>query len=222
VAFDGFSPRAVVFDCDGLLVDTEPCSTVAETVLFARRGLPFGEAEKRLLIGRSILAAGEHLSAVFDEPGQGSEIAVELEALILEVIGTEARAQPGAHRVVELAAARVPVAVASNSSRALLEVALRRGGFEGRFAVSVAGDEIDNPKPAPDMYHYAASLLGAEPAECLAFEDSMTGVRSALSAGLRLVCVPSMTMPDPEGAWVVSTLDDSRLQAWIGTWQTVL
>jgi HAD superfamily hydrolase (TIGR01509 family) len=212
----------VVFDCDGLLVDTEPCWTVAETALFARRGLPFGEAEKRLLIGRSMVAAGVHLAAVFDEPGRGPEIAAELEALVLDVIATRAQARPGAHRVVELAAARVPVAVASNAPRHLLEVALRRGGFEGRFAVNVAGDEIDNPKPAPDMYRYAASRLGVEPAQCLAFEDSMTGVRSAVSAGLRLVCVPSMTMPDPDGAWTLSTLDDPALLAWIGTWPRVL
>jgi HAD superfamily hydrolase (TIGR01509 family) len=218
VSFGGWTPKGVVFDCDGLLVDTEPCWTVAETRLFARRGLPFGEAEKRLLIGRSMVAAGEHLAAVFGESGQGPRIAAELESLVVEVIATQAHAKPGAHRVVELAAARVPVAVASNSPRQLLEVALRRGGFEGRFAVSVAGDEVAQPKPAPDMYQYAASRLGVEPADCLAFEDSMTGVRSASAAGLRLVCVPSLSMPAPPGAWVVSTLDDPALHRWVTSW----
>ena len=216
--FAGWTPLAVVFDCDGLLVDTEPCWTVAETELFARRGLPFGLEQKKLLIGRSLLAAGEALTAVFDEPGQAPRIADELEALVAEVVAAEAHAMPGAHAVVARAAARVPVAVASNSSRRLLDIALRRAGLAGVFGVSIAADEVEHPKPAPDMYQYACGQLGVPTADSLAFEDSLTGMRSAIAAGLRLISIPTVDQPDLPGDWLLSTLDHDELHAWIGTW----
>jgi beta-phosphoglucomutase-like phosphatase (HAD superfamily) len=150
-------PGAVVFDCDGLLMDTEPCWTVAETELFARRGLPFGAEQKALVIGKPVPAAAETLADLFGEPGAGRHIAAELLDLVTMVVGRAAKAMPGAHVLVESAAAAVPVAVASNSPRALLEAALLRGGFAGTFPVSIAADEIAEPKPAPDMYLRPAS-----------------------------------------------------------------
>jgi HAD superfamily hydrolase (TIGR01509 family) len=208
----------VVFDCDGLLVDTEPCWTVAETELFARRGLPFGPDQKQLLIGRSLLAASEVLAAVFGEPGRARAIADELESLVLDVVAEQAEAMPGAHTVVALAAARVPVAVASNSSRRLLDIALRRAGLRDVLGVSVAADEVDRPKPAPDLYQHACGRLGVPTADSLAFEDSLTGMRSAIAAGMRLISVPTFDRPDLPGDWRLATLADDDLHAWIATW----
>ena len=113
-------PKAVVFDCDGLLMDTEPCWTAGETELFARRGLPFGAEQKALLIGRSLPAASAGLAEVFGEPDAGADIAAELLELVAAAVGSSAAAMPGARAVVAAAAAAVPVAVASNSPRALL------------------------------------------------------------------------------------------------------
>ena len=113
----GSRPAAVVFDVDGLLVDTEPCWTAAETELFARRGLRFGDEQKALLIGRGLHESCDGLAVAFEEPGRG----------------------PGAREVVEAAAARVPVGVASNSPHPLMEVALRSGGSAGRFPVNPGG-----------------------------------------------------------------------------------
>jgi HAD superfamily hydrolase (TIGR01509 family) len=218
VIFGDWTPRAVVFDCDGLLVDTEPCWTVAETELFARRGLPFGPDEKKLLIGRSLPVAGEFLSGHFDEPGRGPQIADELESLVLDVLAAQAEAMPGARTVVELAAARVPVAVASNSSRRLLDLALHRTGLDRVFEVSLAADEVEQPKPAPEMYERACERLGVPAADALAFEDSLTGMRSAVAAGLRLICVPTFDQPDLPGDWRLPSLDHDGLLAWIRTW----
>jgi HAD superfamily hydrolase (TIGR01509 family) len=215
--FGGWKPRAVVFDCDGLLMDTEPCWTVAETTLFARHGLPFGPEQKALLIGKALPAAGEAMAVAFDRPGAGPALAAELYALVTVVVADRAEPMPGAYALVERVAAAVPVAVASNSPRALLDVALARGDFS--FPVSVAADEVAHPKPAPDLYRESCERLGVRPTDTLAFEDSMTGLRAARAAGLPVVGVP--TLPDSvfPADLVVDSLLDPDLLAWLDGWR---
>ncbi|WP_232666784.1 HAD family hydrolase [Pseudonocardia sp. TRM90224] len=218
----GWRPEAVVFDCDGLLVDTEPCWSVAEAELFARRGLPFGIEEKALVIGKSLPGAAAVLVGVFDEPGRAVEIADELLTLVAEVVAAEAEAKPGAGALVELvAAAGLPFGVASNSPRALLESALQRGGFAGAFPYSVAADEVEHPKPAPDMYEIACAALGVAPADTLAFEDSLTGLASAQAAGVRVVGVPTLRGQAFPADHVVASLLDTDLVAWVRGWKPV-
>jgi HAD superfamily hydrolase (TIGR01509 family) len=217
-ALFSWQPKAVVFDCDGLLMDTEPCWTVAETELFARRGLPFGAEQKALLIGRSLPAAAAELAVLFGEPGAGADLAAELLELVAAAAGRSAAAMPGARAVVDAAAAAVPIAVASNSPRVLLAAALVRGGFGGSFPVSIAADEIGEPKPAPDMYLRACELLAVAPADTLAFEDSMTGLRSARAAGARVVAVPTLRNGEFPADLVVDSLQDAGLLAWMRRW----
>lgn len=214
----GWRPAAVVFDCDGLLVDTEPCWTVAETELFARRGLSFGIEQKALVIGKSLAAASGALAGLFGEPGGAAAIADELLALVTEVIGARAEAMPGAKDLVErVALAGLPVAVASNSPRSLLDVALARGGFT--FAVSVAADEVERPKPAPDIYRHACALLGVAARDTLAFEDSMTGLLSARAAGVRVVGVPTLRHEEFPADHVAVSLLDADLLGWVTGWR---
>lgn len=216
--FDGRNPRAVVFDCDGLLMDTEPCWSVAETELFARRGLPFGPDEKALVIGKSLPAAAGAMAEAFSEPEGGAEIADELLRLVTEVVTAKAEAMPGARELVELTAAAVPVAVASNSPRALLDAALVRGGLAEMFPVKLAADEVAAPKPDPEMYLTACALLDVDPADALAFEDSMTGLRSARAAGMTVIGVPTLKQQDFPADVVIGSLRDEELLAWIGGW----
>lgn len=216
---DGWLPRAVVFDCDGLLMDTEPCWTVAETELFARHGLPFGPGQKALVIGKSLDAAAATMADLFGVPGSGPDIAGELLRRVMEVVKAEAEAMPGALELVARVAESVPVAVASNSSRELLEAALARGGLAGRFPVSVAADDVSAPKPDPEMYLVACERLGVAPADALAFEDSMTGLRSARAAGLRVVGVPSLARQDFPADVVVSSLQEPKLLSWVACWR---
>ncbi|WP_218017204.1 HAD family hydrolase [Rhodococcus marinonascens] len=146
-----FAPKAVVFDCDGLLMDTEPCWTVAETELFARRGLSFGAEQKALLIGRSLGDACVALAALFDDGMSPTALETELMGLAWDVVNRSADAMDGAHELVALIAEKVPVAVASNSPREFLDCALNRGGFSDVFPVSIAADEVISPKPAPEI-----------------------------------------------------------------------
>ncbi|MFE5563861.1 MULTISPECIES: HAD family hydrolase [Amycolatopsis] len=216
--FGGRNPRAVVFDCDGLLMDTEPCWSVAETELFARRGLPFGADEKALVIGKSLPAAADAMAEAFGEPDAGAEIADELLRLVTEVVTAKAEAMPGARELVELTAAAVPVAVASNSPRALLDAALVRGGLAAMFPVKLAADEVTAPKPDPEMYLTACALLNVEPADALAFEDSMTGLRSARAAGVPVIGVPTLKHQDFPADVVIGSLRDEELLSWVRGW----
>lgn len=211
-------PAAVVFDNDGLLVDTEPSWTVAETELFARRGLGFGPERKALLIGKSVPAAAEVLAGIFGEPGGADAIGSELLLLVEEVIGRSATPMTGAAELVAAVASRMPVAVASNSPRGLLDAALHRSGLVHVIPVSVAADEVPAAKPAPDLYLAACARLGVPPERCLAFEDSLTGLRSAQAAGLRTVGVPTLRHDSFPADLVVSSLRDERLLAWVGRW----
>lgn len=218
--FDDWTPRGVVFDCDGLLVDTEPCWTLAEAEMFLRRGMPFRAEHKRLLIGKDLRTAATILQEAFDEPGRTMAIAAELETLVGEVIADHAEPMPGAQAIVELASTRVPIAVASNSSRRLLDLALHRGGFADAFAVTVARDEAAQPKPAPDLYLRACAQLHIAPARALAFEDSPTGMRAAIAAGMRLISIPTLPRPEPRSDWVLPRLDHPALLGWITRWPT--
>jgi HAD superfamily hydrolase (TIGR01509 family) len=213
---NGWIPEAVVLDCDGLLVDTEPCWTIAEAELFGRRGLRFGVDEKALVIGRSLQHAAETMAELFGEPGNGPAIENELLELVETAVSETAEALPGAHDLIDQLADSLPIAVASNSPRALLDAALDRGGLSGRFLHSVAGDEVSAPKPDPEIYRSACELLGVEPSSALAFEDSMTGVASARAAGMRVIGVPTLQQSGFSADHLVESLADHQLVAWIG------
>jgi HAD superfamily hydrolase (TIGR01509 family) len=215
---DDWRPAAIVFDCDGLLVDTEASWTVAETAMFARHGLRFGPEDKATLIGRSIPVAARVMAQRFGRPGESAAIQAEITAMASREIAAHAAAMPGAHRLLELLAGRLPLGVASNATRALLDAALARGQFGDVFRVSIAAEEVAAPKPAPDIYLEACRRLQVEPTRALAFEDSPTGARSARAAGLKVVGIPTLPSADFPADLVVASLDDARLLDWVGRW----
>ncbi|HSK34924.1 MAG TPA: HAD family phosphatase [Propionicimonas sp.] len=207
-------PAAIVFDCDGLLVDTEPCWTVAESAVFAARGLPYGPAEKALFIGKSVPATVELMAGFFGEVGNDEAICAEVMSTVGDVIDGQAEPMPGALELVRALSGRMPIGVASNSPRRILDITLRRAGLTGVFGAVIAADEVPIPKPAPDLYLAACRLLDADPLASIAFEDTWTGAAAARAAGMRVVGVPSL---DPDGfpaELVLETLADPRLLAW--------
>jgi len=214
--FDGWRPHAVVFDCDGLLMDSETCWSVAESELFARRGLTFTAEHKSLLIGGPLAGTGRTLAELFDEPNQEGAIEQELVGLVQQVLASSAVPFDGAHELVDAVRRKVPVAIASNSPRFLLDATLIRGRFD--FDITIAADEVAVPKPAPDIYLEACRRLSADPTSALAFEDSRTGVASARAAGLRIIGVPSFADEELDVDRQVSSLRDQQLAAWIATW----
>jgi HAD superfamily hydrolase (TIGR01509 family) len=205
---------AVVFDCDGLLVETESRWTIAETAVFNAYGFPFGPEQKAMLLGRAVEEAAPDLAEYFGRPGEEEAIAAELLARVHREIADRADALPGALELVRACAARVPVAVASNSPRSLVDLALTPSGLGELLPVRVTIEDVERPKPWPDLYLEACLRLGAEPAASVAFEDSGTGTRSARAAGLYVVGVPSLAGIELECDWRVDTLADPELAAW--------
>jgi HAD superfamily hydrolase (TIGR01509 family) len=183
---------AVVFDNDGLLLDTEDAWTRAEETLFARRGQVFTLDHKRSLIGSARPAAAAKLEAMLGLAGEGEVLMDELHELVMEEALAGVEPRPGALELLErLIDVGVPVAVASNSQREFVQRTLARAGLlDGRFATVVTVEDVEHPKPAPDIYVEACRRLGAEPGACAALEDSPTGVSAAAAAGMYVIGVP--------------------------------
>jgi HAD superfamily hydrolase (TIGR01509 family) len=211
-------PEAIVFDNDGLLLDTEVAWTRAETALFDRHGLTFTDDHKRDLIGSSHTIAAGRLEVMLAQPGQGVALMGELHALVMAEVALDVAPRPGAVELVDaLNAAGIPVAVASNSPREFLDLVLRTSGMAERFAVTVAGDEVPNPKPAPDIYLEACRRLGADPTRSVGLEDSPTGAQAAKAAGLTVIGVPYLPdMEIPAADLTTASLADAVVSQAVG------
>jgi HAD superfamily hydrolase (TIGR01509 family) len=183
-----------VFDNDGLLLDTEPCWTKAQEALFAAHGRSFSLADKHELVGTSPVTAAPVLARRLLQPPQaGQSLSDEMYALALTEIAAGATPRAGAVDLVAgLRAAGTPIAVASNAPRRHLLAGLRRVGLDDAFEVVMGVDDVDNPKPAPDLYLAACAALGVEPAGAIGLEDSPPGVSAAKAAGLYVIGIPSL------------------------------
>ena len=212
------TPDAIVFDNDGLLLDTEEAWTRAETALFARHGATFTFEHKRDLIGSSHTVAAGKLEAMLGLPGEGPALMAELHARVMKEALQDVEPRPGAVDLVHaLRAAGIPVAVASNSPRDFLDRVLRTGGVAGLFEVTVAGDEVPHPKPAPDIYLEACRRLGADPAASVGLEDSPTGAAAAKAAGLYVIGVPYLAdMAVPAADRIAASLADALVHEACG------
>lgn len=183
----------VVFDCDGVLLESEPRWTVVETELFRRYGRTYGPEHKRQLIGTGLGGTGTQFETMLDQPGRASELLDELIELAAEDFARGIDAMPGAVDLVrELRDAARQMAVASNSFHRLVDLALAGSELEGAFDIVVAADDVEHPKPAPDLFLEACRRLEVEPADAVAIEDSPTGVASAKAAGMFVIGVPSI------------------------------
>lgn len=195
-----------MFDNDGLLLDTEVAWTRAETTLFARRGRTFTAEHKRDIIGSSRATAAAKLERMLELPGEGFALMDELHELVMEEALAGCPPRPGAIELLDaLAEAGRPVALASNSSREFVERTLAVGGVRERFEVVVCADDVERPKPAPDLYLAACAALGTDPAASAALEDSPPGVASADAAGMFVIAVPYLAGTPMPGAHLTST-----------------
>jgi HAD superfamily hydrolase (TIGR01509 family) len=188
------APAAVVFDNDGLTLDTETVWTRAEVALFVEHDAVFTHEHKLELVGNAAPVAAVKIAAMLGRPASdGAALMERLHELLLAELALGCEPMPGARELLDaLRAHGTPIAMCSNSPRVIVDAALRGARLEGTFAAVVAGDDGHTPKPAPDAYLAAAAALGTEPVSCVALEDSPTGAQSAQAAGMYVIGVPSV------------------------------
>jgi HAD superfamily hydrolase (TIGR01509 family) len=212
VTDDADGLAAVLFDMDGLLVDTEPLWFEAETEVMERLGGPWTTQDQAALLGGSMERSVGYLLARATTPAPPA--AVErwlMEGMLAGAKAGRVTVLPGARELLaEVAAAGLPYALVTSSLRPFVEAVLAATGF--RFPVIVCGDDVPVTKPDPAPYQLAAKLLDVEPGRCVALEDSPNGVASATAAGCLVVAVPSfVAVPAAPGRLVVSSLTDVSL-----------
>jgi HAD superfamily hydrolase (TIGR01509 family) len=201
-------PAALLVDMDGTIVDSEPYWISSEHALVAEHGGTWSLEDAHSIVGFDLLDVGVELR---DRGGVALEPAEIVERLLDSVIAKcadELLWRPGARELLIAARdAGVPCVLVTMSWRRLAEAVLDAAPA-GVFVGSVTGDEVTNGKPAPDPYLAAAELLGLPPAECVAIEDSPTGVASAMAAGCRTVAVPHVVDVEPRpGLTILDTLE---------------
>lgn len=193
-----------VFDFDGLLVDSEPGWGRAEERLLARHGQAMTDEDRVATVGRSM---EQSIATYAARLKLAPEAVPALRAEMIELAAEEYRAgfalQPGAGDLLALLRPAMPIALASNTGRMLIDLALATTPFASSFDAIVTADDVQRHKPAPDLYLLACERLAVRPSDAVAFEDSAAGVRSARAAGLTVVAVPVLPGPDFDIADVV-------------------
>ena len=185
---------AVLWDMDGLLVDSEPVWTVAEVELAEQLGGQWGDEVKAAVVGTRLDVAVPAILRWFGAdptPLRVAETSTWLLGRMVELYARELPVRPGALELLAaLADAGVPQALVSSSYRVLVDAALATG--LGPFALTIAGDEVTHGKPHPEPYRTAAARLGVDASRCVVLEDSPSGVASGEAAGCAVVAVPSV------------------------------
>jgi len=192
--------EAVVFDLDGILVQTEEVWDEVREALARERGGRYDAEAQRAMMGMSSLEWSRFMHDELGIPGRPEEISAEV------VRRMEARYRErlplieGAREAVERLAARWPLGLASSSNRPLIDAVLELAGLRDHFRATVSSEEVPRGKPAPDVYLEAARRLGVDPERCAAIEDSHSGIRSAKAAGMLVVAVPNPSFPPGDDA----------------------
>ncbi|HYK70633.1 MAG TPA: HAD family phosphatase [Streptosporangiaceae bacterium] len=201
------SLEAVMFDMDGLLVDSEPLWFLTESAVMARLGGMWAPADQHALVGGSMASTVRYLLERASRQAEPTTVARWLIEDMVELVRTRPLpALPGVLELLaEVRAAGVPQALVTSSEPAVVDAVLSR--LDVRFDVVVCAADVTATKPDPEGYRLAAAKLGADPRRCIALEDSPNGVAAAEAAGYRVIAVPSVVpVPDRAGRAVLPTL----------------
>ncbi|HEY8030574.1 MAG TPA: HAD family phosphatase [Gaiellaceae bacterium] len=204
---------AVVFDMDGVLLASEEVWDAVREEYVRERGGRYDVEIQRAMMGMSSREWSRFLHDDADVPEGAEEINVEVVRRMLDAYGEHLPLIPGAVDAVRRLAARFPLGLASSSNRELIDTALELADLSQSFSATVSSEEVAHGKPAPDVYLEAARRLGVDPRRCAAVEDSHGGIRSAKSAGMRVIAIPNPTYPPDDEALaladaVIRSLDD--------------
>jgi HAD superfamily hydrolase (TIGR01509 family) len=192
--------EAVIFDLDGVLLDSEQAWDEAREQLAKERGGRWHENAQRDMMGMSSLEWSRYMHDVIGLPEPPEEISREVVERLATVYRQHLPVLPGAREAVERLAARWPLGLASSSNRELIDLALELLGLKHLFEAMVSSEEVARGKPSPDVYLEAARRLGVDPTHAAAIEDSENGIRAAQAAGMRVLAIPNPHFPPGEEA----------------------
>jgi HAD superfamily hydrolase (TIGR01509 family) len=190
----------VIFDMDGVIVDSEHVWNEARERLARERGGRWHADAQRDMMGMSSLEWSRYMHDVIGLREPPEEISADVVRRLEAVYRYELPLIEGAAEAVARVAERWPLGLASSSNRELIDLVLALGGLEPFFRATVSSEEVVHGKPSPDVYLEAARRLSVKPAACAAIEDSQSGILSAKAAGMRVVAIPNPRYPPGENA----------------------
>jgi len=191
---------AVVFDLDGVLIDSEQVWARAREELARERGGRYSAQAELDMMGMSSLEWSRYMHDVVGLPEPPEEISAEVVRRLEAIYREELPLVEGAVEAVRRTAERWPLGLASSSNRELIDLVLKLSELGRHFAATVSSEEVARGKPAPDVYLEAARRLDVDPGRCTAIEDSDPGIRSAKAAGMRVVAIPNPGYPPGDEA----------------------
>jgi HAD superfamily hydrolase (TIGR01509 family) len=192
--------EGVVFDLDGVLLQTEELWDEVREALARERGGAYTPEAQRAMMGMSSLEWSRYMHETVGVTDAPEAISAEVVRRMSERYRSRLPLVPGAVEAVRRIAADWPLALASSSNRPLIELALDVSGLAELFLAVVSSEEVPRGKPAPDVYLEAARRLGVPAERCAAVEDSHSGIRSAKAAGMRVVAIPNQVFPPDHAA----------------------
>ena len=186
---------AVIFDMDGVIVDTEQVWDEVREHLVGDWGGTYSSEAQLAMMGMSSVEWSRYMHEALGLPQSPEEINAEVVSRMLDRYRTELPLIDGAVAAVRLLVLSVPLALASSSNRPLIDAVLATAEIADCFTVTVSSEEVARGKPSPDVYLEAARQLGVEPRRCAAVEDSANGIRAAAAAGMHVVAYPNRHFP---------------------------
>lgn len=213
--------EALIFDMDGVIVDSEPLHLRAFQTVLAEFDVPYTEEENRQFLGCKDLAIAKVFVARYRLPLTPLELVDRKESVLARLFAAESIPQPGLSGILEQARRLgIPMAVASSATLPTIELVTETLSVRQYFHNLTSGDEVENGKPAPDVFLLAARRLGVAPSGCLVIEDTLNGIRAAKAAGMTCVAIPCQaTMHEDHGLADarLSSLDELDLSRLVAT-----
>ncbi|MGB6162677.1 MAG: HAD family phosphatase [Pseudonocardiaceae bacterium] len=209
--------RAVVFDLDGVLVDSEQLWDAVRRGVAAEASRPWPTEATRAMQGMSTAEWSAYLTDAVGIPAEPEQVAATVVERMASRYHERLPLLPGAVEVVQRLGRRWPLGLASSSPRRLIDIVLEAAGLAPWFQVSISTEEVGAGKPSPAVYQTVVGRLGVEPVQAIAIEDSSNGLRSAAAAGLGVLAVPHAAFPPSEDALaladvIVGSLDEITLE----------
>ncbi len=209
--------KAVIFDMDGVMIDSEPLWEKTEKIMMARKGLTYTPVYREKIVGLGQKDSAILLKNTFGLEDETEEIINSRLSILLDIYDTELQLVTGLEELLQtLSGSTLHVSLASSSPIRVINFVLNKFDLDKYFSPVVSGDFVENGKPNPDIYLHTAQKMGLKPHECVVIEDSINGVMSAKAAGMRCIAVPDKRL-DPGGFKnadsIMNSLEDIDMKA---------